>query len=95
MHIKTVGNLLKQLLSYVMLFLSGFAVFVAFPLYILGHAFDQKNLLQLIWSWPSLLTVMLWGLWVRGFRTHRESFAWQIIYFLFHPKLLPLTVRAV
>lgn len=83
MHIKTVGNLLKQLLSYVMLFLSGFAVFVAFPLYILGHAFDQKNLLQLIWSWPSLLTVMLWGLWVRGFRTHRESFAWQIIYFLF------------
>lgn len=66
-----------------MLFLSGFAVFVAFPLYILGHAFDQKNLLQLIWSWPSLLTVMLWGLWVRGFRTHRESFAWQIIYFLF------------
>ncbi|VYS87040.1 Uncharacterised protein [Bifidobacterium dentium] len=48
MHIKTVGNLLKQLLSYVMLFLSGFAVFVAFPLYILGHAFDQKNLLQLI-----------------------------------------------
>lgn len=54
-----------------------------FPLYILGHAFDQKNLLQLIWSWPSLLTVMLWGLWVRGFRTHRESFAWQIIYFLF------------
>ncbi|EDT46422.1 hypothetical protein BIFDEN_02274 [Bifidobacterium dentium ATCC 27678] len=83
MHIKTVGNLLKQLLSYVMLFLSGFAVFVAFPLYILGHAFDQKNLLQLIWSWPSLLTVMLWGLWVRGFRMHRESFAWQIIYFLF------------
>ncbi|EFM41533.1 hypothetical protein HMPREF0168_0926 [Bifidobacterium dentium ATCC 27679] len=34
MHIKTVGNLLKQLLSYVMLFLSGFAVFVAFsPVY--------------------------------------------------------------
>lgn len=83
MHIKTVGNLLKQLLSYGMLFLSGFAVFVAFPVCILGHAFDQKNLLQLIWSWPSLLTVMLWGLWVRGFRTHRESFAWQTIYFLF------------
>lgn len=34
MHIKTVGNLLKQLLSYVMLFLSGFVVFVAFsPVY--------------------------------------------------------------
>lgn len=87
MHIKTVGSLLKQLLLYGMLFLSGSAIFVAFPVCILGHALDQKNLLQLIcpWPscWPSLLTVVLWSLWVWGFRTHLKSFAWQIIYFLF------------
>lgn len=82
MSIKT--NRLMRALSIALSALSCVCTFMILPMYILGATSEQKNLPQLIWppflSLPSILTIMLCCICVRGTYAHAESFMWQFVY---------------
>lgn len=89
MPIKT--SRLMRALSIALSALSCIYTFMILPMYILGVALERGNLLQVIWplssGWPSILTIGLCRICVRGTHAHIESLTWQFtyIFFLFFP----------
>lgn len=82
MPIKT--NRLVRVLSIALSALSCIYTFMILPMYILGVALERGNLLQVIWplssGWPSILTIVLCCICVRGTYAHIESLTWQFVY---------------
>lgn len=85
MPIKT--NRLMRALSIALSALSCIYTFMILPMYILGVALERGNLLQVIWplssGWPSILTIGLCCICVRGTHAHIESLTWQFTYIFF------------
>lgn len=87
--IKSLLHWFKQVLPIVPIVLSvlSFMSTVAILLYILDVTLKRGNLLQVIWplssSWPSILTIVLCCVWIRGACAYLESFTWQFVYLLF------------